>query len=127
MFEDIPTFWDAWDLEATHLEKAWEAGYPPPPPTPAPAPMRSSAYSAAPCRPAGVYPEVPKLAFPPHPVLPTVSGGVGGANSGSDGGGAMISVLESGPLRASIRVEFALSARGSRLVQVISLASVAPR
>ena len=34
LFEDIPTFWDAWDLEVTHLEKGWEAGYPPPAPTP---------------------------------------------------------------------------------------------
>lgn len=28
MFEDIPTFWDAWDIEVTHLEKAWDAGNP---------------------------------------------------------------------------------------------------
>ncbi|KAG1674212.1 hypothetical protein FOA52_013832 [Chlamydomonas sp. UWO 241] len=26
MFEDMPTFWDAWDLEVTHLDKGWDAG-----------------------------------------------------------------------------------------------------
>eukprot|EP00955_Chlamydomonas_euryale_P118292 366529-Chlamydomonas_euryale.AAC.19 len=26
LFEDIPTFWDAWDLEVSHLDKGWDAG-----------------------------------------------------------------------------------------------------
>eukprot|EP00798_Chlamydomonas_sp_ICE-L_P019351 gene19351-26000_t len=26
MHEDIPLFWDAWDVEITHLEKCWEVG-----------------------------------------------------------------------------------------------------
>lgn len=26
LFEDMPTYWDAWDLEVTHLDKGWDAG-----------------------------------------------------------------------------------------------------
>jgi alpha-mannosidase len=25
-YEDIPLFWDAWDVEVYHLEKGWDAG-----------------------------------------------------------------------------------------------------
>jgi alpha-mannosidase len=25
MFEDIPLYWDAWDVEVYHLEKGWDA------------------------------------------------------------------------------------------------------
>ena len=26
MHDDVPLFWDAWDVEIYHLEKAWDAG-----------------------------------------------------------------------------------------------------
>jgi alpha-mannosidase len=26
MYEDIPLFWDAWDVEVYHLEKGWAVG-----------------------------------------------------------------------------------------------------
>ena len=29
LHEDIPLYWDAWDVEAYHLEKGWEAGLAP--------------------------------------------------------------------------------------------------
>ena len=102
MFEDIPTFWDAWDIEATHLEKSWDAG------NPAAAAQRQ-----------------------------TQQGG-GGVAAGTPGGGGSTPpfpgpipgtsarIIESGPLRVALRVEFALSNR-SRLVQIISMNAVAPR
>lgn len=93
MFEDIPTFWDAWDIEATHLEKSWDAGNP--------GQMQGGEGGAA----------------GPPGSTPPLSGPIPGAS---------VRIIESGPLRVSLRIEFALSGR-SRLVQVISMTAAAPR
>ena len=98
MFEDIPTFWDAWDLEATHLEKTWDAGAASDRP-------QSGAKDGA-----GRIDATPRPLSRPGPIIPSAS----------------ISILESGPLRVALRLEFSLSYR-SRLVEVISLTNVAPR
>ncbi|GAX76602.1 hypothetical protein CEUSTIGMA_g4048.t1 [Chlamydomonas eustigma] len=87
MYEDIPTFWDAWDIEATHLEKSWDAGDP----------ESATAQGSNPLE---------KL---PGPIP-----------------GASVEVVESGPLRVAIRVEFALSSQ-SRLVQTIQLSACSQR
>ena len=107
MFEDIPTFWDAWDLEATHLEKTWDAGIPSSGPPPSPFTVGTAAQKRDSGTSSGA--SVGSKAHRPGPIP-----------------GASISIIESGPLRASLRVEFRISER-SRLVEVISLTSVSPR
>ena len=102
MFEDIPTFWDAWDIEATHLEKSWDAG------DPAAAAQRQTQQGGG-----GVAVGTPGGGGSPPPIPGPIPG-------------TSARIIESGPLRAALRVEFALSGR-SRLVQIISMNAVAPR
>ena len=100
MFEDIPTFWDAWDIEATHLEKSWDAGHP-------------AAAAAQQQGERGVAAGAPGGSSSPPPIPGPIPG-------------TSARIIESGPLRVALRVEFALSSR-SRLVQIISMNAVAPR
>ena len=100
MFEDIPTFWDAWDIEATHLEKSWDAGNP-------------AAAAAQQQGERGVAAGAPGGGSSPPPIPGPIPG-------------TSARIIESGPLRVALRVEFALSSR-SRLVQIISMNAVAPR
>ena len=111
MFEDIPTFWDAWDIEATHLEKSWDAGNPE-----AAAAQRQTQQGAA-GTPGGSTPPFPGPTPGGGSSLPTITGPIPGTSA---------RIIESGPLRVALRVEFALSSR-SRLVQIISMNAVAPR
>lgn len=82
MFEDIPTFWDAWDIEVTHLEKAWDAG------NPAPAPPAASGKAASASTGRQLQGSCPAGARQLPGPIP----------------GAAVQILERGPLRAMLKV-----------------------